>query len=91
MLTPGMFAVTYAALTGILVVTFAYATVGLLLALRPGGGRMGAILIVGSAAFAAVPFGYMFAGSMAHPEPPRPGRERARRCWVPRSSRSGTP
>ena len=65
MLTPGMLAVTYAAMTGILVVTIAYATVGLLLALRPGGGRMGAILLVGSAVFAAVPFGYAFAGTMA--------------------------
>ena len=69
LLTSGMLAVTYAALTGILAVTFAYATVGLLLALRPGGGRMGAILMVGSVAFAAVPFGYMFAGSMALRDP----------------------
>ena len=52
-------------MAGILVVTVAYATVGLLLALRPGGGRMGAILLVGSAVFAAVPFGYAFAGTMA--------------------------
>jgi hypothetical protein len=65
LLTPAMITLTYAALTGILVVTVAYATVGLLLALRPGGGRMGAILLVGSAVFAAVPFGYMFAGTMA--------------------------
>ena len=65
LLTPGMLAVTYAAMTGILVVTIAYATVGLLLALRPGGGRMGAILLVGSAVFAAVPFGYAFAGTVA--------------------------
>jgi hypothetical protein len=62
LLTPGMITLTYAAMTGILVVTVAYSTVGLLLALRPGGGRMGAILLVGSAVFAAVPFGYMFAG-----------------------------
>ena len=41
LLTPEMIAVTYAAMTGILVVTTAYATVGLLLAVRPGGGRMG--------------------------------------------------
>ena len=65
LLTPGMIALTYAAMAGILVVTVAYATVGLLLALRPGGGRMGAILLVGSAVFAAVPFGYAFAGTMA--------------------------
>ncbi len=65
LLTPGMIAVTYGAMTGILVVTVAYATVGLLLALRPGGGRMGAILLVGSAVFAAIPFGYAFAGTMA--------------------------
>ena len=65
LLTPEMIAVTYAALAGILVVTIAYATVGLLLAVRPGGGRMGAILLVGSAVFAAVPFGYAFAGTIA--------------------------
>ena len=65
LLTPGMLAVTYAAMAGILVVTIAYATVGLLLAVRPGGGRMGAILLIGSAVFAAVPFGYAFAGTMA--------------------------
>jgi hypothetical protein len=65
LLTPAMVTLTYAAMTGILVVTVAYATVGLLLALRPGGGRMGAILLVGSAVFATVPFGYAFAGTMA--------------------------
>jgi hypothetical protein len=65
LITPGMLAVTYGAMTGILVVTLAYATVGFLLAVRPGGGRMGAILLVGSAVFAGVPFGYAFAGTMA--------------------------
>jgi hypothetical protein len=65
LITPGMLAVTYGAMTGILVVTLAYATVGLLLAVRPGGGRMGALLLGGSAVFAAVPFGYAFAGTMA--------------------------
>ena len=65
LITPGMLAVTYGAMTGILVVTLAYATAGLLLAVRPNGGRMGAILLVGSAVFAAVPFGYAFAGTMA--------------------------
>ena len=69
LLTPGMLAVTYAAMTGILIVTIAYATVGMLLALRPGGGRMGAILLVGSAVFAAVPFGYAFAGTLALRDP----------------------
>jgi len=69
LLTPEMIAVTYAAMAGILVVTTAYATVGLLLAVRVGGGRMGAILLVGSAVFAAVPFGYAFAGTMALRDP----------------------
>src|SRR5206468_7056027 len=69
LLTPEMIAVTYGAMAGILVVTTAYATVGLLLAVRPGGGRMGAILLVGSAVFAAVPFGYAFAGTMALRDP----------------------
>lgn len=65
LITPGMLAITYGAMTGILVVTVAYATVGLLLAVRPGAGRMGTILLGGSAVFAAVPFGYAFAGTMA--------------------------
>jgi hypothetical protein len=65
LLTPGMITLTYAAFTGIFVVTIAYATVGMLLALRRGGGRMGAVLLLGSAVFAAVPFGYAFAGTMA--------------------------
>jgi hypothetical protein len=65
LLTPGMLAITYGAMTGILVVTMAYATVGWLLAMRPGGGRMGTILLGGSAVFGAVPFGYAFAGTMA--------------------------
>ena len=65
LLTAGMITLTYAAMTGILVVTVAYATVGLLLALRPSSGRMGGILLVGSAVFAAVPFGYAFAGLAA--------------------------
>lgn len=69
LLTPAMITLTYAALTGTLVVTVAYATVGLLLALGPGGHRMGAILLVGSAVFAAVPFGYAFAGTMAIRDP----------------------
>jgi hypothetical protein len=65
LITPGMLAVTYGAMSGVLVVTMAYATVGLLLAVRPNGGRMGAILLGGSAVFAAVPFGYAFAGTIA--------------------------
>jgi len=69
LLTPGMVALTYGAMTGMFVVTIAYATVGLLLALRPGGGRMGAILLVGSAVFSGVPFGYAFAGTMALQNP----------------------
>ena len=69
LITPGMLAITYGAMTGILVVTLAYATVGLLLAMRSGGGRMGTILLGGSAVFAAVPFGYAFAGSMAIQNP----------------------
>jgi len=72
LLTPGMLAITYGAMTGILVVTMAYATVGLLLAVRPGGGRMGTILLGGSAVFGAVPFGYAFAGTIALRNPHDP-------------------
>jgi hypothetical protein len=68
-LTQGWWIVTYVAIVGIGIVTLANATVGLLLASRRGGGRMGAILLAGGVAMAAVPFGYAVGGSMALRDP----------------------
>lgn len=68
-LTQGWFLVTYAAMAGIVIVTLANATIGLILASRRGGGRMGAILLAGAAAFAAVPFGYAFGGTLLLRDP----------------------
>jgi hypothetical protein len=56
--------VTYLAMAGIVAVTLAYATVGVLLAWRRGGGRVGVILLAGGLTFAAVPFGYIVGGVM---------------------------
>jgi len=68
-LAQGMIAVTYSAMAGIIAVTLAYATVGLLLAPRRGGGRVGAIVLAGGATFAAVPFGYIVGGTLVLREP----------------------
>ncbi len=65
----GMLVVAYAAIAGIMAVTLAYATVGLLLASRRGGGRVGAILLAGGASFAAVPFGYVVGGTLVLQDP----------------------
>ncbi len=59
----GMLVVTNAAITGIFIVTLAYATLGMVLAWRRGGGRVGAILLAGGATFAAVAFGFLVGGS----------------------------
>lgn len=64
-LTQGWWIVTYAAMAGIAIVTLANATIGLLLATRRGGGRMGSILLAAAVAFAAVPFGYAVGGILA--------------------------
>jgi len=68
-LTQGWWLVAYVAIAGLGIVTLANATVGLLLAARRGGGRMGAILLVGGVAMAAVPFGYAVGGSLALRDP----------------------
>lgn len=68
-LTQGWWMVAYAAMAGVAIVTIANSTVGLLLASRQGGGRMGAILLAGGVAFAAVPFGYAVGGSLALANP----------------------
>ena len=71
-ITPEYMAVTYVSMAGIVLVTLSYATVGLLLASRPGGGRMGAILLLCSALFTAVPFGYAFGGVLVLHDPRDP-------------------
>ncbi len=50
-------------------ITLGYATVGALLAGRPGAGRIGAVLLAGGALFVLVPFGYMVGGSLTLAEP----------------------
>jgi hypothetical protein len=68
-LNQGWFLVAYVAMAGVLLVTIANATVGLVLAPRRGGGRMGAILLAAGVAFAAVPFGYAVGGSLVLRDP----------------------
>jgi hypothetical protein len=68
-LTESWWIVFYAAMVGMLIVTLANATVGLLLARRRGGGRMGAILLAAGVAIAAVPFAYVVGGSLALRDP----------------------
>lgn len=68
-LNQGWWIVFYVATSGFAIVTLSNATVGLLLASRRGGGRMGAILLAAGAAFAAVPFGYVVGGSLALRDP----------------------
>ena len=63
-LTQGWWIVAYVAMAGLAVVSLANATVGLLLASRRGGGRMGAILLLGGASLAGVAFGYAVGGSL---------------------------
>ena len=50
-------------------ITLGYATVGALLAGRPGAGRIGAVLLAGGVLFVLIPFGYMVGGSLILAEP----------------------
>ena len=68
-LNQGWWIVAYVAMAGLAIVSLANATVGLLLASRRGGGRMGAILLSAGVANAAVPFGYVVGGSLALRDP----------------------
>jgi hypothetical protein len=68
-LDEGWWIVAYAAMAGLFIVTLGNATVGLLLASRRGGGRMGAILLAAAVAIAATPFGYAVGGSLAIRDP----------------------
>jgi hypothetical protein len=71
-LNQGWWIVAYLGMSGLLVVTLANATVGLLLASRRGGGRMGAILLAAGVAIAAVAFGYAVGGVLALRDPLNP-------------------
>jgi hypothetical protein len=71
-LNQGWWIVAYAAMAGLGVVSLANATVGLLLASRRGGGQMGAILLLGGVALAAVAFGYAVGGLLALRDPHDP-------------------
>ena len=64
-----MLVLTYAAIAAISAVTLCYATVGLLLATRPGGGRVGSVLLAGGLLFAAIPFGYVVGGFLVLRDP----------------------
>ena len=56
-------------MTAFAAVSLAYATVGALLAGRPGAGRIGAVLLAGGALFVLIPFGYMVGGSLILADP----------------------
>jgi len=71
-LAQGMMVTTYLAIAGIFAVTLSYATIGLLLSLRPGGGRVGAILLAGGASLAAVAVGYLVGGTLVIRDPMGP-------------------
>ena len=72
LLAQGMMVMTDVAIAGVIAVTLSYATIGLLLSLRPGGGRVGGILLAGGAGLAAVAVGYMVGGTLVIRDPVSP-------------------
>jgi len=62
----------YLAIGLIVAITIAYATVGLFLASRTGGGRVGAVLLAGGLSFACIPFGYLVGGFLIQMDPADP-------------------
>lgn len=60
---------SYLAIGSIVAVTMSYATVGLLLATRSGGGRVGTVLLAGGLSFVAIPFGYVVGGTLVLRDP----------------------
>jgi hypothetical protein len=60
---------SYLAIGSIVAVTMSYATVGLLLATRAGGGRVGTVLLAGGLSFVAIPFGYVVGGTLVLRDP----------------------
>lgn len=67
--SPDAWATGIAAVWGLTGVTFAYATAGLVLGWRRGGGRVAGVLLAGGLSFGAVPFGYIVGGSMVLDSP----------------------
>lgn len=57
-------AAVFLALGGIAAVTTSYVSVGVLLANRPGAGRIAAVLLAGGTLFSAVPFGWIVGGQL---------------------------
>jgi hypothetical protein len=68
-LAEGMIVGVYLVIAGIFAVTLSYATVGMLLSLRRGGGRVGAILLAGGAGLAALAVGYLVGGTLVIRDP----------------------
>ncbi|MEO6208196.1 MAG: hypothetical protein ABIP77_09615 [Candidatus Limnocylindrales bacterium] len=68
-LDQGWWILAYIAIAGTGIVSVANSTIGLLLASRRGGGRMGAILLAAGVTLAAVPFGYAVGGSLTLRDP----------------------
>jgi hypothetical protein len=65
----GMIVGVNLAIAGIFAVTLSYSTVGMLLAVRRGGGRVGAILLAGGAGLAALAVGYLVGGTLVLHDP----------------------
>jgi hypothetical protein len=57
------------AMTAFCAIAIGYATVGALLAGRPGAGRIGWVLLAGGALFVLIPFGYMVGGILTFANP----------------------
>jgi hypothetical protein len=68
-MTDDMLTLTFIAIGSIVAVTLSYATVGALLASRPGAGRLSAVLLAGGLLFAAIPFGYVVGGALVLDDP----------------------
>lgn len=68
-ISEGVLLLSYLAIGSIVAVTMSYATVGLLLATRSGGGRVGTLLLAGGISFGAIPFGYVVGGTLVLRDP----------------------
>jgi hypothetical protein len=64
-----MLALTVIAIVGVVGVTMAYATVGLVLVGRPRGSRIAVVLLAGGLCFAAIPMGYIVGGILVMQDP----------------------
>jgi hypothetical protein len=64
-----MITLTVIAVVGVVGVTMAYATVGLVLVGRPRGSRIAVVLLAGGVCFAAIPMGYIVGGTLVMRDP----------------------